>query len=52
MAKKKTPDAKVLAMPDEPPDATGLTPRQQRVLPAAAPKPPAVAAAVHPIRRP
>ncbi len=32
MAKKETPDAKVLPMPDGPPDATGLTPRQQRVL--------------------
>jgi repressor LexA len=32
MAKKQAPDAKVLAMPDGPPDATGLTPRQQRVL--------------------
>ncbi len=32
MAKKEAPDAKVLPMPDGPPDATGLTPRQQRVL--------------------
>ena len=32
MAKKEAPEAKVLAMPDGPPDATGLTPRQQRVL--------------------
>ncbi len=32
MAKKETRDAKVLPMPDGPPDATGLTPRQQRVL--------------------
>jgi repressor LexA len=32
MAKKEEPDAKVLPMPDGPPDATGLTPRQQRVL--------------------
>ena len=32
MAKKETPDAQVLPMPDGPPDATGLTPRQQRVL--------------------
>ena len=32
MAKKESPDAKVLPMPDGPPDATGLTPRQQRVL--------------------
>ena len=32
MAKKEDPDAKVLPMPDGPPDATGLTPRQQKVL--------------------
>jgi repressor LexA len=32
MAKKEAPDAKVVPMPDGPPDATGLTPRQQRVL--------------------
>ncbi|PUA82476.1 transcriptional repressor LexA [Nocardioides currus] len=31
-AKKEATDAKVLPMPDGPPDATGLTPRQQRVL--------------------
>jgi repressor LexA len=32
MAKKEAPDAKVVPIPDGPPDATGLTPRQQRVL--------------------
>jgi repressor LexA len=32
MAKKEAPDAKIVPMPDGPPDATGLTPRQQRVL--------------------
>jgi repressor LexA len=32
MASKEAPDAKVVPMPDGPPDATGLTPRQQRVL--------------------
>jgi repressor LexA len=32
MANKEAPDAKVVPMPDGPPDATGLTPRQQRVL--------------------
>ena len=29
---KNPTDAKVVPMPDGPPDATGLTPRQQRVL--------------------
>ncbi|NYD43270.1 transcriptional repressor LexA [Nocardioides panaciterrulae] len=32
MAPKKTPSDKVTQLPDGPPDATGLTPRQQRVL--------------------
>ena len=32
MAPKDSTDSKVLEMPDGPPDATGLTPRQQRVL--------------------